>query len=351
MKVRNVLSCRVGKGLWRSGCSQARRLFANDLISQFRSHSDRVFFAVRGRHARASLIILVLAIGLLANAYSQQASTPNLDSGGANVPDPGVTPSRPVQSTEDTAAAARNAAQNPVASVISVPFQGNTAFGVGPYRRALNQTLVEPVIPLRLSENWILITRTITPIVVLPRLAPTQGVQYGLGNMEPQFYFSPAHPGKIIWGVGPQLYLPTASEDTLSVNSSLVPVGRKWGGGVATVGLAHHGHWLGGVLLSNEWAGLNHNHVNEATMNPFLYYNFRHNWYLVSSEVMTADWTASRNQRWTVPAGGGFGKIFRLGPQMFNARAQAWSVTERPNGGPSWVLQTQVQFLYPHKHK
>jgi hypothetical protein len=86
-------------------------------------------------------------------------------------------------------------------------------------------------------------------------------------------------------------------------------------------------------------------------MNPFLYYNFRHGWYLVSSEVMTADWTASRNQRWTVPAGGGFGKIFKLGPQMLNARVQAWSVTERPNGGSDWILQTQVQFLYPHKRK
>jgi hypothetical protein len=262
-----------------------------------------------------------------------------------------VTPSRATQPSEDTTAAARNAAQNPVASVISVPIQGNTAFGVGPYRRALNQTLVEPVIPFRLSQNWILITRTITPIVVLPRLSPTQGVKYGLGNMEPQFYISPAHPGKLIWGVGPQLYLPTASDDALSVNSSLVPVGRKWGGGVATVGLTQQGHWLGGLLLGNQWAGINHNHVNELTLNPFLFYNFQHSWYLVSSEVMTADWTASRNQRWTVPVGGGFGKIFKLGPQMLNARVQAWNVTERPNGGPNWVLQTQLQLLYPHKRK
>jgi hypothetical protein len=296
-------------------------------------------------------MILVLALGLIASADAQQVSTSNADHGIGSASDSTVTTSRPTSPSDDTNAAAKNAAQNPVASVISVPVQGNTAFGVGPYRRALNQTLIEPVIPLRLSQNWILITRTITPVVVLPRLTPTQGVQYGLGNMEPQFYLSPAHPGKFIWGVGPQLYLPTASEDTLSVNSSSRRIGRKWGGGVATVGLIPHGHWLGGLLLSNEWAGLNHNHVNELTMNPFLYYNFQHGWYLVSSEVMTADWTASRNQRWTVPAGGGFGKIFRLGPQMLNARVQAWSVTERPDGGPDWVLQTQVQFLYPHKRK
>lgn len=304
---------------------------------------------VYGRKRRA--LFFLICAGIIGTPSAQQISTPSGKDEVGTASDAVVTPSRSAAASEDTNAAAKSAAQNPVASVISVPFQGNTAFGVGPYRRALNQTLIEPVIPLRLSPNWILITRTITPIVVLPRFTPTEGVQYGLGNMEPQFYISPAHPGKFIWGIGPQLYLPTASEDALSVNSSLAQVGRKWGGGVATVGLAHRGHWLGGLLLSNEWAGLNHNHVNEATMNPFLYYNFSHNWYLVSSEVMTADWTASRNQRWTVPVGGGFGKIFKLGPQMLNARVQAWNVTERPDGGPNWVLQTQVQFLYPHKHK
>jgi hypothetical protein len=117
-------------------------------------------------------------------------------------------------------------------------------------------------------------------------------------------------------------------------------------------GIGTLGHWLGGLLMSNECAGVNHNHVNEFTMNPFLYYNFQRGSYLVSSEIMTADWTASRNQRWTVPAGGcGVGKIFRLGPQMLNARVQAWSVTQRPDRGPNWILQTQLQLLYPHKRE
>jgi hypothetical protein len=350
MQMQNVFADRVGEAFGRRRCSQSRSLFASDRVGQIRSHSNRIFCAVHGRHARV-LMILFVAVGLTANAHSQDAPTTMTDKGGALVSNSGVTQSPPAQSSEDATAAAKDAAQNPVASVISVPIQGNTAFGVGPYRRALNETLIEPVIPVRLSQNWILITRTITPVVVLPRLSPTQGVQYGLGNMEPQFYISPAHSGKFIWGIGPQLYLPTASEDTLSVNSSLAQIGRKWGGGVATVGLTHHGHWLGGMLLSNQWAGINHNHVNELTMNPFLYYNFQHGWYLVSSEIMTAAWTASRNQRWTVPAGGGFGKIFKLGPQMLNARVQAWNVTERPTGGPNWELQTQVQLLYPRKHK
>jgi hypothetical protein len=299
---------------------------------------------------RTSLLLLFLASKFTGSAWTQQSSAlvAAEKDGVASV---SVAPTRPAQSSEDPVAAAKNAAQNPVANVISVPIQGNTGFGVGPYREASNQTLVEPVIPFRLNENWILISRTIIPLVVRPQISPTQDVKHGLGNMEPQFYLSPAHPGKIMWGVGPQLYLPTASDDVLSVNASGVPIGRKWGGGVAAVGLTKRGHWLGGLLLNNQWAGVNHNHVNELQLNPFLYYNFQHGWYLVSSEIMTADWTAARNQRWTVPAGGGFGKVFKLGPQMLNARAQAWTVTERPNGGPSWVLQTQVQLVYPAKRK
>jgi hypothetical protein len=299
---------------------------------------------------RRSLMLMFLASNLMGSAWAQQSSAlvAAEKDGVASV---SVTPSRPTQSSEDPVAAAKNAAQNPVANVISVPIQSNTGFGVGPYREASNQTLIEPVIPFRLNENWLLISRTIIPVVVRPQTSPTQDVKRGLGNMEPQFYLSPAHPGKIMWGVGPQLYLPTASDDALSVNASGVPIGRKWGGGVAAVGLTKRGHWLGGLLVYNQWAGVNHNHVNELQLNPFLYYNFQHGWYLVSSEIMTADWTAARNQRWTVPAGGGFGKVFKLGPQMLNARAQAWTVTERPNGGPSWVLQTQIQLVYPHKRE
>src|SRR5271163_438021 len=105
-------------------------------------------------------------------------------------------------------AAAKDAAENPVASAISLPLQNNTYFGVGPYRRAENALLIEPVVPIRLSENWMVISRTIVPVVVVPRLSPTAGVDYGLGNIQPQFYLSPVHAGTLVWGLGPQLWLP-----------------------------------------------------------------------------------------------------------------------------------------------
>jgi hypothetical protein len=102
-------------------------------------------------------------------------------------------------------AAAKDAAENPVAAAISLPLQNNTFYGVGPFRRAENELLIEPVVPIRLSENWMMISRTILPVVVVPRLSATAGVDYGLSNIQSQFYLSPVHPGKLVWGVGPQL--------------------------------------------------------------------------------------------------------------------------------------------------
>jgi hypothetical protein len=240
-------------------------------------------------------------------------------------------------------AAAKDAAQNPVAAAISVPFQNNTYYDVGPYRRAENELLVEPVIPIKLSDRWLIITRTVTPVVVVPRLSPSEGVDYGLSNIQPQFYFSPAHPGKFIWGAGPQLWLPNATDHVLGVN--------KWGGGPALVGLMHQGHWLGGSLFSNQFAGINHTHVNQMLINPFLFYNMKHGYYFVTTPVITANWTEQRSHRWTVPVGGGAGRVFKVGHQPLNARVEFFNNVRTTNGGSSWQVQTQLQFVFIQKKK
>jgi hypothetical protein len=194
-------------------------------------------------------------------------------------------------------AEARDAAQNPVAAAISLPLQSNTYYGVGPYRRAENAFLLEPVVPFKLTQKVALITRTIVPVEVVPRLSPEEGVDYGLGNIHPGLYLTPAHPRKLVLAAGVILWLPTATDRVLGVN--------KWGGGPSFAGVYSHGHWLGGAILSNEFAGLHHSHVDELTLNPFLFYNMRHGWYFVSAPVMSADWTAQTSHRWDVPVGGG----------------------------------------------
>jgi hypothetical protein len=240
---------------------------------------------------------------------------------------------------------AKDAAQNPLANTISIPYQNNTYYNVGPDKRAENALIVEPVIPFKLNANWNLITRTITPIIRLPEPSPSQGSVWGLGNMEPQFYFSPSRPGwgKIIWGIGPQLWLPTATDDRLGVN--------KFGGGPAAVVVTSRGHFLFGSLINNVWTGQNkeHQRVDQFTLNPFVFYNLQRGWYVLSSPVMTSDWTARPGEKWTVPVGGGVGRILKVGFQPINARVQFWKDVEQPKGGPSWTMQAQVQFLFIRK--
>ena len=230
-------------------------------------------------------------------------------------------------------------AQNPIAHVISVPFQNNVLTRTGPYRSTANSLLIEPVIPFKISSDWILVTRTIIPVTYLPRTSPDQGDISGLGNIEPQFYFTPAHPGKFIWGAGAQAWLPTASQDALGVN--------KWGGGPAVVGLVIDGPWVAGALLNNVWAGSGRGRVNEMTLNPFANYNLAKGWYLASTPVITSNWDRTESQRWTVPVGGGFGRVFTVAGLHVNARLEAFRNVVRPTYAAATQVQAQLQLLFP----
>src|SRR5271155_4407267 len=112
----------------------------------------------------------------------------------------------PDASTEDL----QKATQNPVASLITVPIQNNSNFGIDPYGRVQDVLNIQPVIPAHISDNWMLITRVTQPIVWQPYPQPSGG-EYGLGDMNPTFFLSPAKPGKLIWGVGPTFVIPTAT--------------------------------------------------------------------------------------------------------------------------------------------
>jgi hypothetical protein len=164
------------------------------------------------------------------------------------------------------------------------------------------------VIPIHITENWNLITRVITPIVNQPSLAPGLGTATGLGDINPTFFLSPAKPGELIWGVGPTFTLPTASDRLLGSG--------QWSMGPAGVVLTIQGHWVLGALMNNQWsfAGWGDKPVNSFLLQPFVNYNFPHGWYLSSAPILTANWKADKaGDVWTIPFGGGVGKLFRLG--------------------------------------
>lgn len=233
--------------------------------------------------------------------------------------------------------------QNPVADLISVPFQSNFNFNSGPRDKAVYVLNVQPVIPLRLTESWNLITRVIMPIVNQPSLAPGLDNAAGFGDINPSFFLSPSKNERFIWGVGPTFTFPTASDRLLGSG--------KYSMGPTAVGLLMEGPWVVGALANNQWsyAGWGEHDVNTLLLQPFLNYNFKHGWYLSSAPILTSDWTASRSQQWTVPVGGGGGKLWRLGKVGLpvNTQVQAFYNAIRPDFGPDWQLRLQVQLLFP----
>jgi hypothetical protein len=234
-------------------------------------------------------------------------------------------------------------AQNPIASMISVPFQNNLNFGVGPKDGEQNVLDIQPVVPFHLTDDWNLITRTIVPVVYEPYISPGSGNTMGLGDAQVALYLSPATPkDSIIWGVGPAISFPTATERYLGQG--------KFSAGLSAVVLTIRGPWLVGLLATDSTSVAGEGDrpdVHQFLTQPFVNFNFTHGWYLASSPIITANWKAPSDERWTVPLGGGGGKILKIGKQRLNVYVQAFDNVVHPHDAGNWTLRAQVQLLFP----
>jgi hypothetical protein len=241
--------------------------------------------------------------------------------------------------TEDTELAKK--AQNPVADLISVPFQNNFNFGIGPNDVTQWVLNIQPVIPIELNRDWNLITRTIVPIINQPSPAPGVDSAFGLGDINPTLFLSPVGSRELIWGVGPTFTVPTATDSLLGSG--------KWSAGPAAVALTMQGPWVVGALANTQWsfAGWGDKYFALTLIQPFVNYNFPHGWYLSSSPIITCNWEADSGDQWTVPIGGGAGKIIHLGRLPINTQLTAYYNVATPDDGPDWQLRFQIQFLFP----
>jgi hypothetical protein len=246
---------------------------------------------------------------------------------------------------EMTAEELAKAVQNPVANLISVPFQNNTNFNYGPRDGTQNILNIQPVIPISVNSEWNVITRTILPIVTQPGFVSGESTTTGLGDLLFSAFLSPNRADGLIWGVGPILQAPTNSNDRLGND--------RWGlGPTAVVLRLEKGNpWVYGALVNNVWSVSNSSSdasYSNFLLQPFVNYNFPGGLYLTSAPIITAAWKAASNQRWTVPLGGGVGKIMHLGRLPVNLQLSAYYNVVAPDViGPEWQLRFQVQFLFP----
>ncbi len=234
-------------------------------------------------------------------------------------------------------------AQNPVGNLISVPFQNNANLNFGPDKATQNVLNIQPVVPFHVSEEWNVITRTIIPVVSLPGLAPGESRTNGISDVQFTAFLSPANPGSWIWGAGAVAQLPTHSNSRLGNDN--------WGIGPSFVvlHLEKGSPWVYGVLLNNIWSigDRSSTPYNNGLVQPFANYNLPGGAYLTTSPVITIDWKAEGSQRFTLPLGGGVGKIFHFGKLPVNMQVSAYYNVARPDYAPNWQIRAQAQFMFP----
>jgi len=231
---------------------------------------------------------------------------------------------------------------NPVASLISVPMQFNYDAGIGAADGSKMLINVQPVIPVSISNDWNLISRTIIPIVDQTDTAGKSGSQSGLGDVLQTVFFSPKAPtpGGLIWGAGPVLLLPTATDDKLGA--------KKWGLGPTGLVLKQSGHWTVGALANHVWSVAGDSQradISSTFMQPFVSYGTKQATTFGLNIESTYDWKSSQ---WTVPINATVSQVLKFGTQLVQVGGGVRYWAEAPAGGPSgWGYRLVFTLLYP----
>lgn len=270
---------------------------------------------------RTSLIVLASSLALVGSAAAQGVRDELADI------------------SEEEALAKQS--QNPVANLISLPFQNNTTFGVGPSDAVVNTFNIQPIYPIG-AGKFTIINRFILPVTYQGEVVPGGGTEFGLGDLSYTAFVSPAKASKITWGIGPSFVIPTATADRLGSG--------KWSAGIGIVALMMPGRWVVGGLVQNTWSFAgdeNRAGVNFFFSQYFVTYVLPSKLYFTSSPIITANWEAESGQQWTVPLGGGLGKLVKVGKTPVDLQVQAFYHVVKPDFAGDWSTRLQFKLLFP----
>jgi len=242
----------------------------------------------------------------------------------------------------DEAAELAKQLANPIAALISVPFQNNFDYGAGPTGAGYQYNIhIQPVIPIPLSKEWNLITRTIFPIVYQNGVIATSS-QGGSSDLSVSAWFSPAKSTNgLTWGIGPIFLFPSASEPLLGT--------QKWSTGPTAIVLQQRGPWTYGALVFQAWSfagNKNRQDVSLLFLQPFLEYTFKTHTTLLLQTESAYDW---HNGQWTVPINLDVSQVLHIGKQPLSVMIGPRYYADGPRNQPTWGWRFMVTLMYPEK--
>ena len=227
--------------------------------------------------------------------------------------------------------------QNPIANLISLPLQNDWNFNSGPNNDKTSYTLnVQPVWPFSLSDDYLLITRTILPVksIEFPKN------ETGIGDILQSFFLSPKESvGGWIVGAGPVFNYPAASDDSLGSG--------KWGVGPTAVILRQEGGWTYGLLTNHVWSfagDSNRSEVNATFLEPFVSFTTKTYTSLGLNTESTYDW---KSKQWTVPVNIMLQQMVKIGGQPVSLQLGYRYYAEKPDNSPDSGVRFQMTFLFP----
>lgn len=241
----------------------------------------------------------------------------------------------------DKRALAREA-RNPISKVTKVGIQNNGNFGVGVKDEVEYVGNVEISLPVALDDDFNVINQFRLPVTHQPEIQRGDGDQNGIGNLEYRSWFSLDNDSGGILGFGPVLLFPTNSDDRLGADA--------YSAGFGVLTMRTPGNWMVGMSGSNVWdipGSLSDDNVDVMLVDVFLNYLLDDGWYLTATPEITADWKADKDDKWTIPIGGGFGRVVEFGSQPANFSLQAfWNAETPETTGGDWSIVFGVDLLY-----
>jgi hypothetical protein len=288
--------------------------------------------------ARALLAIFtVILLAVATNASAQQASAS--DSSAAPAAAPAAAPDEDTNNAE-----LAKKLSNPIADLVSLPFQFNWENGIGPLDLTRYILNIQPVMPFALNKKVNMIVRVIAPIVSQPAPQIPGGVAAsGVSDVLTSFFFSPSK-SAVIWGVGPVVSVPSTTVPALGT--------EKWSAGPTAVVLKQEGGLTYGALVNQVWSfagNASREDVSQMFLQPFVAYTTSGAWTFTAQSESTANWQIDGDGRWNVPINGLVAKLSSFGTFPASYQLGGGYFVVHPDNGATWKIRAAITILLPRK--